>query len=67
MRLGVLVIIMQQGTKVSCGRTFLKVLMKQWIMYTFGKILGDMVFFWGVFIRQGIGCGEICHTLPSLS
>ena len=30
-----------------------RVLLKQWIVYTFGKIFGR---------RQGTGCGEISHT-----
>ena len=40
MRLGIK-LIRKLCDRVSCGKTFFRVLLKQWIMYAFGKSLCD--------------------------
>ena len=45
--------------RVSCGKKFFRIFLKQWIL---AKFLCDRVYFWAFFMRQGKECGEICHT-----
>ena len=68
-----LIKILRQGIPIgkkimrqSMGRTYLRVLSKQWIPYTFGKIFCATGHAFGVFfMRQGTGYGEATHTPPS--
>ena len=63
----VLQLIRELCDRISCGRWWkdiFRVLLKQWILskfYATGYTVGPFV------MRPGTGCGEICHTPPSLS
>ena len=67
--------IMRQGIKidektcdrVSCGRKFFRVPLKQLIMYTFGDIFMRQGILLGHFYAtEGTGCREIRNKPPSL-